>query len=299
MIQKPYLISKAQFVACHNFTFLQKYDMVDKLVENGTFLLTSPYSAAEVWDTLPIEVQQQLIERKAKFYVINALKLGKELGLGTRINMIMQTAFFLISGILPKEKAIEAIKGMIQKTYGTKGEKVVNMNNAAVDAAVSHIEEVSYPKEVTSTKHRPPIVPKHAPEFVQKVTSEIIAGRGDDLPVSAFPIDGTFMTGTTQYEKQNLATEIPIWDKETCIQCNICAIVCPHAAIRPKGFDKEYIDNAPKDFLYVDAKTKSFKDMYYTLQVAPEDCTGCEICVNACPAFAKDADGNKTETHAI
>ncbi len=299
IIQKPYLITKAQFVACHNYSFLEKYDMADKLIEGGTFLLNSPYSADKVWDTLPIEVQQQLIENKAKFYVIDALKLGKELGLGTRINMIMQTAFFLISGILPKDKAIKAIKDMIVKTYGTKGEKVVNMNFAAVDAAMNHIEEVKYPNKATSETHRPPIVPEYAPEFVQTVTSEIIAGRGDNLPVSAFPLDGTYMTGTTQYEKRNIATEIPVWDKDTCIQCNICSIVCPHAAIRPKVFDKQYIENAPKDFLYVEAKTKQFAGMYYTLQVAPEDCTGCVICVNACPVVIKDDDGNKTDERAI
>ena len=298
-IRKPYLINKAQFVACHNYTFLEKYDMVDKLVDGGTFLLNAPYGADKIWDTMPKEVQQQLIEKKAKFYVIDALKLGKELGLGTRINMIMQTAFFLISGILPKEKAIEAIKTMIQKTYGNKGEKVVNMNNAAVDAALNHVEEVNYPKEVTSNTHRPPIVPESAPSFVQTVTAEIIAGRGDNLPVSAFPLDGTYMVGTTQYEKRNIATEIPVWDKDICIQCNICSIVCPHAAIRPKVFEKEFANNAPADFLYVDAKTKQFDNMYYTLQVAPEDCTGCVLCVNACPVVAKDEDGNKTEHKAI
>lgn len=299
LIRKPYLITRSQFVACHNFSFLEKYDMVDKLVEGGTFLLNSPYGPDEIWDRMPIEVQQQIIDRKAKFYVIDAIALAKELGLGARINMIMQTAFFLISGILPKDDAIGAIKDSIVKTYGTKGEKIVNMNHAAVDGAARVVKEVDYPQKVTSKIHRPPIVPEHSPEFVKTVTAEIIAGRGDDLPVSAFPVDGTYPTATTQYEKRNIAVDIPVWDKETCIQCNICSIVCPHAAIRPKVYDKKYLEKAPKDFLYTEARTKQFEGLYYSLQVAPEDCTGCVLCVNACPAFAKDEQGNKTERRAI
>jgi len=299
LIRKPYLIKSAQFVACHNFSFLEKYDMIDKLVEGGTFLLNSPYSKDEIWDQLPKEVQQQLLDKKAKFYVIDALSLARELGLGARINMIMQTAFFFISDILPKEKAIEAIKDAIKKTYGKKGEKVVTMNYAAVDGAANAIQQVEYPDRVTSTKTKPHIVPDYAPKFVKEVTSEIIAGRGESIPVSAFPDDGTYMTGTTQYEKRNIAVDIPVWEPSLCSQCNICSIVCPHAAIRPKVFDKEYLDKAPKNFKYIEAKTKQLEGKYYTLQVAPEDCTGCEVCVNACPAAKKDADGNKTDFKAI
>jgi len=261
--------------------------------------LNSPYNKDEIWDQLPKEVQQQLLDKKAKFYVLDALSLARELGLGARINMIMQTAFFFISDILPKEKAIEAIKDAIKKTYGKKGEKVVNMNYAAVDGAAGAIQQVEYPDRVTSTTTRPHIVPDYAPEFVKEVTSEIIAGRGDSIPVSAFPDDGTFMTGTTQFEKRNIAVDIPVWEPSLCSQCNICSIVCPHAAIRPKVFDKEYLDKAPKNFKYVEAKTKQLAGKYYTLQVAPEDCTGCEVCVNACPVAKKDADGNKTDFKAI
>ncbi len=299
LIRKPYLIQQANFVACHNFSFLEKYDMVDKLMEGGVFLLNSLYPASQVWDKIPREVQQQIINKKAKFWVINAIELGKKLGLGARINMIMQTAFFSISGILPKEKAIEAIKKAIVKTYGAKGEKVVNMNFAAVDAAAAALEEVSYPNKVTSSITRPPIVPLDAPDFVQHVTAEIIAGRGDDLPVSAFPDDGTYMTATTQYEKRNIAVDIPVWEPELCIQCNICAIVCPHAAIRPKVFDASFVDKAPKDFKYIKAMTKQFDGMFYSLQVAPEDCTGCVLCVNACPAVKKNPDGTKSTFKAI
>ena len=298
-IQKPYLITSGQFVACHNFSFLEKYDMLGDLTEGGTFLLNAPYGPDEVWDKIPREVQQQIIEKKAKFYVIDAISLAKELGLGARINMIMQTAFFLISGILPKEKAIKAIKKAIVDTYGAKGEKVVNMNYAAVDSTAGALKEVDYPHEVTSSIAMPPIVPDFAPEFVKTVTAEIIAGRGYDLPVSVFPDDGTYPTGTTQYEKRNIAVDIPVWEKDICIQCNICSIVCPHAAIRPKVFEKKYLEKAPKDFLYVEAMTKQFKGLYYSLQVAPEDCTGCEICVHACPAIKKDEDGNKTNIKAI
>jgi len=298
IIQKPYLITSAQFVACHNFSFLEKYDMLGKLTEGGTFLLNAPYGPGEVWDKIPREVQQQIIEKKAKFYVIDAISLAKGLGLGARINMIMQTAFFTISDILPKQKAIEAIKKAIVSTYGAKGEKVVNMNFAAVDGAAEALKEVDYPHKVTSSIAMPPIVPNSAPDFVKTVTAEIIAGRGYDLPVSVFPDDGTYPTGTTQYEKRNIAVDIPVWDKELCIQCNICSIVCPHAAIRPKVFEKKYLEKAPEDFLYVEAK-KPLKGLYYSLQVAPEDCTGCEACVNACPVVKKDKDGNKTNFKAI
>jgi pyruvate-ferredoxin/flavodoxin oxidoreductase len=298
LIRKPYLITSAQFVACHNFSFVEKYEMVEHLIEGGTFLLNSPYGKDEVWDKLPREVQRQIIDKKAEFYVIDAIDLAKKLGLGARINMIMQTAFFLISKILPRDEAIKAIKDAIVKTYGKKGEKVVNMNFAAVDSASEALEKVEYPKEVTSTFDRPPIVPDNAPDFVKNVTAEIIAGRGDKLPVSAFPVDGTYMSGTTQYEKRNIAVDIPVWDPDICIQCNICAIVCPHAAIRPKIFEKEYAGNAPETFKYMEVK-KPLKDLYYALQVAPEDCTGCELCVHACPAVAKDEEGNKTDHKAI
>lgn len=298
IIRKPYLISSAQFVACHNFTFLEKYDMLSKLVEGGTFLLNSSYGAKDVWDHIPKEVQKQLIDKKANFYVIDGLSVAKELGLGARINMIMQTAFFLISEILPEEKAIKVIKDMIKKTYGSKGDKIVNMNNAAVDAAKANLQKVDYPTKVTSKLTMPPIVPKDAPEFVQNVTAEIIAGRGESLPVSVFPLDGTYPTATTQYEKRNIAVDIPVWEPEICIQCNICAIVCPHAAIRPKLITKDWLDKAPKTFKTAEGKTKAFKDFHYTLQVAPEDCTGCEVCVNACPAFEK-IDGKQTEKKAI
>jgi len=299
LIRKPYLISKAHFVACHNFSFLEKYEMVEKLIDGGVFLLNAPYPASEIWDRMPSEVQQEIIKKKAKFWVIDGISLGKKLGLGARINMIMQTAFFSISGVLPKDKAIEAIKKAIVKTYGAKGEKVVNMNFAAVDAAVQALEEVKYPMQATSAQKRPPIVPDYSPNFVKIVTAEIIAGRGDDLPVSAFPDDGTYMTGTTQYEKRNIAVDIPVWEPEVCIQCNICALVCPHAAIRPKIFDAGFTSKAPKDFKYIKAMTKQFEGKYYSLQVAPEDCTGCVLCVNACPAYKKNPDGTKSEVKAI
>ncbi len=298
-IRSPYLISTANLVACHNFSFLEKYDMLDDLIDGGTFLLNSPFKADEVWDHMPSEVQKQIISKNLKFYVIDALELGKQLGLGARINMIMQTAFFMISGILPADESVKQIKKAILKTYGNKGEKVVNMNYAAVDAGKDAIFEVSYPKEVSSKLTMPPIVPDFAPEFVQKVTSEIIAGRGDNLPVSSFPVDGTYMTGTTQYEKRNIAVEIPVWDEDLCIQCGQCVLVCPHAAIRQKAYDPKELDKAPSTFKSADAQGPKFKGLKYTIQVAPEDCTGCICCVNVCPAFEKDAKKEPTGHKAI
>ncbi len=299
LLRRPYLVSSANFVACHNFSFLEKYEMLEPLIEGGTFLLTSPYGPDEVWDKMPIEVQKQIIKKKAKFYVIDAIELAKKLGLGARINMIMQTAFFYISDILPKDEAIAAIKDAIVKTYGAKGEKVVNMNFAAVDGAIDHLHEVKYPARATSQIKRPPVVPAHAPEFVKKVTAEIIAGRGDSIPVSLMPDDGTFPLATTQYEKRNIAVDIPVWESEICTQCGICSIVCPHAAIRMKIYEPKNAEGAPETFKIVDAKSKQFEGMKYTLQVAPEDCTGCEVCVNMCPVDEKDEQGNKTGRHAI
>ncbi len=296
---RPYLISSANFVACHNSSFLERYEMLDSIVNGGTFLLNSSYGPDEVWDKMPIEVQKQIVKKKLKFYVIDGLKLAKELGLGSRINMIMQTAFFMISNILPKDDAVKAIKDAIKKTYGNKGEKIVNMNYAAVDGALNNLHEVNYPNKATSTIVRPPLVPENAPDFVKNVTATIISGKGDDLPVSVFPDDGTFPLGTTQYEKRNIAVEIPVWNEETCTQCGICSMVCPHAAIRMKIYDPKELKNAPAAFKSIDAKQKNFVGLSYTLQVAPEDCTGCEVCVNACPAFVKDADGQRTEEKAI
>jgi len=298
-LRRPYLISSAKFVACHNFSFLEKYDMLSPVIEGGTFLLTSPYGPDEVWDKIPIEVQKQIIKKKLKFYVIDAIKLGHELGLGARINMIMQTAFFVISDILPRDEAIKAIKDAIVKTYGRKGEKVVNMNFKAVDGALGNIHQVNYPKQATSKITRPPIVPKDAPEFVQKVTAKIIEGKGDQIPVSLMPDDGTFPLSTTRFEKRNIAVEIPVWNEDICTQCGICSIVCPHSTIRMKAYDPEALKDAPGTFKSVDARGKEFAGKKFTLQVAPEDCTGCEVCVNMCPISEKDSEGNKTGRKAI
>jgi pyruvate-ferredoxin/flavodoxin oxidoreductase len=299
VIRKPYLITSAQFVACHNFSFLEKYDMLSHLTKGGTFLLNSPYGPDEVWDHIPREVQQQIIDKEAEFYVIDAISLAKELGLGARINMIMQTAFFIISDILPKDEAIKAIKDAIKKTYGSKGEKVVKMNYEAVDSSVAALMKVDYPKEVTSETTMPPIVPENAPDFVRNVTAEIIAGRGAELPVSALPNDGTWPVGTTKYEKRNIAVDIPVWEPEVCTQCNVCSLVCPHGTIRPKIVDKEWLDKLPKTMKYIKAKGRGMDDKYYILQVAPEDCTGCELCVNACPAWEKDENKEKTGRKAV
>jgi pyruvate-ferredoxin/flavodoxin oxidoreductase len=294
-IRSPYLIAKANLVACHNFSFLEKYDMLDNVIDGGTFLLNSPYSKDEVWDKMPREVQQLIIDKKLNFYVIDAIELAKNLGLGARINMIMQTAFFMISEILPVEDSIREIKKAILKTYGSKGEKVVNMNYAAVDAAKDAIFKVDYPQEVTSSITKPPLVPEDAPDFVKNVLGQIIAGKGDDLPVSAFPDDGTYITATTQYEKRNIAIEIPVWDENICIQCGQCVLVCPHAAILQKAYDPQYLEGAPETFKSVDASGPKFKGLKYSLQVAPEDCTGCNVCVNVCPAWEnkKEKTGRK------
>jgi len=299
LIRKPYLIDRAEFVACHNFSFLEKYDMLSNVVEGGTFLLNSPYGPDEVWDRMPAEVQQQIIDKNLSFYIIDGIDLAMKLGLGSRINMIMQTAFFAISKVIPEDEAIDLIKNAIKKTYGKKGDKVVQMNFNAVDEARKHLHQVDYPKEVTSKIKMPPIVPVDAPEFVQNVTATILKGDGNKLPVSAMPLDGTFPSGTTQYEKRNIAVQIPEWDPETCIQCGQCSLVCPHAAIRIKAYDPEALEAAPEAYKSADAKGPQFKGKKFTVQVAPEDCTGCGVCVWNCPAVKKDAEGNKTDHKAI
>ena len=286
-IHSSYLISKANFVACHQFSFLERLDML-KFAETGaTFLLNSTFGPEEVWSHLPRLVQRQIIEKKLKFYVIDGYEVARETGMGGRVNTIMQTCFFAISGVLPREEAIEAIKYTIKKTYGKRGESVVQKNFAAVDAALNHLHEVRVPEKVTSTFDLRPYVPAAAPGFVQKVTAKIIAGEGDDLPVSAMPIDGTFPVGTAQWEKRNIALEIPEWDQDLCIQCGKCVLVCPHSVIRAKVYDEAALAGAPATFKSVPARWKDMKERKYTLQVAPEDCTGCTLCVQVCPAKSK------------
>lgn len=298
-IKSPYLINKANFIACHNFSFLEKYDMLKNAEQGSIFLLNSPYSKDEVWNCLPVEVQKQIIDKKIKFYTIDAIKLAQELGLGLRINVIMQTAFFAISGILPVNQAVDEIKKAIYKTYGRKGEKIIKMNYEAVDSTLNNINEIIYPQEVTgSLKMRLP-VPSDSPEFVTDVIGKIIEGNGDALPVSKMPVDGTFPSGTSQYEKRNIANEIPEWDPAVCIQCGMCSLICPHATIRIKAYDPQYLADAPKDFKSADAKGKELAGLKFTVQVAPEDCTGCGVCVQNCPAAKKDEQGNKTEFKAI
>jgi len=296
-IHDPYLLPKANFIACHNPSFLEKYDLLANAAEESLFLLTTSHGADDVWDTLPCELQEDLISKKMKFYIIDAITLAEGIGLGSRINMIMQTAFFIISGIIPKEEAVEAIKREIKKTYGSKGEKVVEMNYAAVDKALQNIVEVPVPEKATSCIVRKPAVPAGAPEFVQNVTAKMIAGKGDDLPVSVMPDDGTWPTATTQYERRNIAVHIPVWEPDLCTQCGQCCFVCPHATIRMKVYDPALLEDAPATFKSVDAKGKDLKGMKFTLQVAPEDCTGCGSCNFRCPAMKKDEEGNKDPNH--
>ena len=286
-LHSSYLITNANFVACHQFSFLERLDMLKWAEPGATFLLNSPFSPDEVWDQLPRTVQRQIIAKKLHFYVIDGYEVAKKTGMGGRVNTIMQTCFFAISGVLPREEAISAIKHAIEKTYGKRGEAVVQKNFAAVDATLSHLSEVKVPAEATSSSDMRLVVPAGAPDFVQKFTARIIAGEGDDLPVSAMPLDGTFPTGTTQWEKRNIALEIPVWDEELCIQCGKCVLVCPHAVIRAKVFEPAHAEGAPATYKHVPARWKDFKSMQYTLQVAPEDCTGCALCVAVCPAKSK------------
>jgi pyruvate-ferredoxin/flavodoxin oxidoreductase len=289
-IHSTYLVSAANFVACHQWMFLERYDVLKAAVPGATFLLNSLYDQNEVWDKLPRHAQQEIIDKKIKFYVIDGYKVAQATGMGSRVNTIMQTCFFAISGVLPRDEAIEAIKKSIKKTYGKKGDTIVQQNYAAVDQTLANLFEVKVPSKVTSTIEMPPVVSAKAPAFVQKVTAPIMAGFGDDLPVSAMPVDGTYPTATAQWEKRNIALEIPVWDTTVCIQCNKCALVCPHASIRVKVFDPAALSGAPSTFKSMDYKGPEYKGVKYSVQVAPEDCTGCGLCVEFCPAK------NKSET---
>ncbi len=292
-IRSTYLVNRADFIACHQTTFLERYEMLDKAKDGAVFLLNTPFSKDEVWNTLPRKMQKQIIDKHIHFYVIDAYKVARDTGMGFRINTIMQTCFFAISGVLPREEAIQAIKDSIKKTYGKKGDLIVQMNFQAVDDTIANLFEVDYPQEVTSTWDRPPTVPEEAPDYVKEVLGRIIAGEGDDLPVSAFPDDGTFLTGTTQWEKRNIALDIPVWDANICIQCGKCILVCPHAALRAKVVEPQYLENAPATLKSIDYKGKEFKGMKYIIQVAPEDCTGCKLCVEYCPVEDKKIAGHK------
>jgi pyruvate-ferredoxin/flavodoxin oxidoreductase len=250
-------------------------------------LLNSPFGPDQVWDHLPAAVQQEILDKKLRLFVIDADSVAQAAGMGRRINTIMQTCFFALSGVLPREEAIAAIKRAIDKTYGKRGEAVVRRNFAAVDQALNHLYEVAIPEKVTSRIEIPPFVPSHAPDFVQKVTARILAGEGDLLPVSAFPVDGTFPTGTARWEKRNIALEIPVWDEALCIQCGKCVLVCPHSVIRAKIYPPEALNASPPAFKSARPRWKEFEELRYSLQVAPEDCTGCSLCVQVCPAKSK------------
>jgi len=292
-IRSTYLIRRASFVACHQFQFLERFDMLQYAVPGAVFLLNAPFPKEEVWDVLPREVQESILEKKLSVYVIDAHKAARDAGPGVRINTVMQTCFFAISGVLPREEAIAQIRAAIVKTYGRKGADVVERNFAAVDSALANLHMLPIPERVSALQGRPPVVSDEAPDLVKRVTALMVEGKGDLLPVSAFPVDGTWPVGTSKWEKRNIALEIPVWDPAICIQCNKCVLVCPHAAIRAKVYDPAQLDGAPTTFLSMPYKGAEFRGTSYTLQVAPEDCTGCTLCVRVCPAKDKSNPSHK------
>jgi pyruvate-ferredoxin/flavodoxin oxidoreductase len=283
-IRSAYLVDRASFVACHQFEFVDKIDVLEYAARGASFLLNAPFGPEQVWDELPCDLQEQIVEKQIRFYAIDAYALAKRAGMGSRINTIMQTCFFAIAGILPRDEAIKHIKKSIEKTYGKRGPEVVKRNCEVVDQALAHMHEIPVPGRATASRRRPPLVSERAPDFVQKVTAVMLAGKGDLLPVSAFPVDGTWPVATAKWEKRNIALEIPVWDAKVCIQCNQCALVCPHAAIRAKIYDESAVAGAPSTFKSTPFKSTEAKGKLYTIQVAPEDCTGCTLCVNVCPA---------------
>lgn len=282
-IRAPYLIREAGFIACHKFNFIHKTDMLRFAKPGGTFLLNSPYGKEEVWAQLPAPVQKAIRDKSLRFYVIDASSVAEETGMGNRINTIMQVCFFALSGVLPREEAIAAIKKAIEKTYQKKGEQVVQQNFQAVDATLEHLYEVTHMPVMEHQPDYPPVVPSEAPAFVREVTAVMMEGRGDELPVSAMPVDGTYPSGTTQWEKRNISDDIPIWEPDLCIQCGNCSFVCPHSVIRSKFYHENLLENAPEGFAAAPINARGFPETRYTLQVYLEDCTGCNLCVEACP----------------
>ena len=292
-IRAPYLIDKANFVAVHQFNFLEKYDVLKSAMKGGVFLLNSISGPDQVWDTLPRETQKSIIDKNLQFYVIDAYEVARQTGMGVRINTIMQTCFFAISGVLPREQAIDEIKKSIKKSYGKRGEAVVLKNFEAVDQTLSNLYQVKVPSTVSGTISRRPPVPAQAPEFVREVLGRMMVREGDDLPVSAMPIDGTYPPATTRWEKRDIALDVPVWEEDICIQCGKCVFVCPHAVIRSKVYEPGLLEGAPAAFKSADTRWREFPDMKYTLQISPEDCTGCAMCVEVCPAKDKSQVGRK------
>ncbi len=291
-IKAPYLIDQAEFVGCHQPQFLGRVEMLDSIKDGGVFLLNSPLAPELVFNSMPLEAQQTILEKQLKLYTIDAYKVAGEVGMGRRINTIMQVCFFALTDILETHDAITRIKAAIEKTYGRKGPKIVEMNCAAVDAALEYLKPVPVPEAPTAAPYEVKWVPEDAPDFVQRVTRALLAGQGDQLPVSAFPVDGVWPTGTSQYEKRRIAAEIPVWDAELCIQCNKCSLFCPHAAIRPKVYTEDQLEDAPTAFHSAKYKGPKREGKALTIQVYPEDCTGCQACVNLCPAVSKE-DGHR------
>jgi pyruvate-ferredoxin/flavodoxin oxidoreductase len=292
-IAAPYLIKEAGFIACHKFNFVEKEEILAYAKPGATFLLNSPFGPEEVWDELPRVVQQAIIEKNIQFYVIDASKVARENGMGTRINTIMQACFFALAGVLPKNEAISQIKQAIEKTYFKKGKAVIQQNFRAVDATLANLYQVEVPAQISSSKEMPAIVAAAAPRFVQEVTAMMMKGKGDELPVSMIPEDGTYPTGTTKWEKRNIADAVPIWEPDICIQCGNCSFVCPHSVIRAKFYHEERLDGAPAGFPSAPINAKGFPETRYTLQVYAEDCTGCTLCVEACPAVSLTEPGKK------
>ncbi|MEI6667644.1 MAG: pyruvate:ferredoxin (flavodoxin) oxidoreductase [Acidobacteriota bacterium] len=293
-IRSSYLVKQAGFVACHQYEFMDRYDVLGYAAQGGTFLLNSPYGPKDIWGHLAKEVQEVIIEKKLSFYVVDAFQVARDTGMGTRINTVMQTCFFAISGVLPRDEAIGQIKKAIEKTYGKRGPEVVRKNFAAVDQTLANLHIVEVPAAVTTSRMMPPIVSDKAPDFVKRVTAVMLANKGDLLPVSAFPVDGTWPTATAQWEKRNIAQDIPVWDASICIQCNKCILVCPHAAIRAKVYESDCLKGAPSTYKAMDFKGNEFKGLKYTIQVAPEDCTGCTLCAVVCPAKDKSNPKHKS-----